>query len=80
MPATSDHQEVRIMPSCIACGTELEAPARAPHTVYVKSLYRIAGQNFCRHHITQAAVPAGLITEVRAGSGPGTGSPREAAV
>ena len=58
------------MPSCIACGTELEAPARAPHTVYVKSLYRIAGQNFCRHH----------ITEVRAGSGPGTGSPREAAV
>ena len=62
------------MSSCIACGTELEPPARAPHTVYVKTLYRIAGQDYCRHHITKAAVAAGLITEVRAGSGPGTGA------
>ena len=40
------------MPSCIACGTELEPPARAPHTVYVNVLYRIAGQDFCppTHH------------------------------
>ena len=31
------------MPSCIACGSELEPPVHTPHTVYVKSLYRIAG-------------------------------------
>ncbi len=60
------------MPSCVACGAELEPPARAPHTVYMKSLYRIAGQDYCRHHIIKAVVAAGLITEVRAG-GPGAG-------
>ena len=38
------------MPSYIACGTELVPPARAPHIVYVKTLYRIAGQGYCRHH------------------------------
>ena len=65
------------MSSCIACGTKLEPPARAPHTVYVKTLYRIAGQDYCRHHITKAEVAAGLITEVRAGAGPGTVTPRE---
>ena len=37
------------MAHCIACGAELEPPVRAPHTVYVKSLYRIAGQDYCRH-------------------------------
>ena len=40
------------MPSCVACGAELEPPVRIPHTVYVRSLYRIAGQDYCRrrHH------------------------------
>ena len=50
-----DHQEVRTMSNCIACGAELEPPIRAPHTVYVKTLYRIAGQDYCRHHIIRAA-------------------------
>ena len=57
------------MPQCIACGAELEPPVRVPHTVYVKSLYRIAGQDYCRHHIIRAAVITGVITEVRAGVG-----------
>ena len=64
------HPEVRTMPSCVACGAELEPPVRTPHTVYVKSLYRIAGQDYCRHHIIRAAAAAGVITEVRAGAGP----------
>ena len=42
------------MPSCVACGAEVEPPVRAPHTVYVKSLYRIGGQDYCRHHILRA--------------------------
>ena len=63
--ATSLITEVRTMASCIACGAELEPPVRAPHTVYVKTLYRIAGQDYCRHHITRAAVAAGLIVEVK---------------
>ena len=50
------------MPSRIACGQELEPPVRVPHTVYVKSLYRIAGQDYCRHHIIRAAV-AGIPRE-----------------
>ncbi len=57
------------MPSCVACGAELEPPVRVPHTVYVKSLYRLGGQDYCRHHIIRAAVAAGVITEVRAGAG-----------
>ena len=58
------------MPNCVACGAELEPPVRTPHTVYVKSLYRIAGQDYCRHHIIRAAAAAGVITEIRAGAGP----------
>ena len=65
------------MPSCSTCGTELAPPARAPHTVYVQVLYRIAGQDYCRHHITKAAVAASLVTEIRAGAGPSAASPRE---
>ena len=61
------HPEVRTMPSCVACGAELEPPVRTPHTVYVKSLYRIAGQDYCRHHIIRAAVVAGVINEVNPG-------------
>ena len=51
------------MPSCVACGAELEPPVRAPHTVYVKTLYRIGGQDYCRHHIVRAAAAAGVITD-----------------
>ena len=58
------------MSQCVARGTELEPPVRAPHTVYVKTLYRIAGQDYCRHHIIRAAVAAGVITEVKPGAGP----------
>ena len=58
------------MPSCVACGAELEPPVRAPHTVYVKTLYRIGGQDYCRHHIIRAAVAAGVIAEVKPGAGP----------
>ena len=58
------------MPRCAFCGAELEPPVRAPHTVYVKTLYRIAGQDYCRHHIIKAAVTAGVIAEVKAGTGP----------
>ena len=65
------------MPQCVACGAELEPPLRTPHTVYVKSLYRIGGQDYCRHHIIRAAVAAGVITEVRAGAGPMVTAPRE---
>ncbi len=46
------------MPCCVACSAELEPPVPAPHTVYVKSLYRIGGQDYCRHHIIRAAVAA----------------------
>ena len=58
------------MPSCVARGAELVPPVRVSHTVYVKSLYPIAGQDYCCHHISRAAVAAGLITEIRAGAGP----------
>ena len=50
------------MPQCVACGAELMPPVHAPHTVYAKSLYRAAGQDYCRHHIIRAA---GFITEVK---------------
>ena len=36
------------MAQCVACGAELEPPVRAPHTVYVKTLYPIGGQDCCR--------------------------------
>ena len=54
----------------VACGAELEPPVRTPHTVYVKTLYRIGGQGYCRHHIIRAAVAAGVIAEVKPGAGP----------
>ncbi|MXZ91790.1 MAG: hypothetical protein F4W95_01015 [Chloroflexi bacterium] len=58
------------MIQCVACGVELEPPVRAPHTVYVKTLYRIGGQDYCRHHIIRAAVVAGVVAEVKPGAGP----------
>ena len=66
----TNHPEVRTMPKCAFCGAELEPPVRVPHTVYVKKLYRVAGQDYCRHHVIRAAVAAGVITEIRAGAGP----------
>ena len=69
------------MLSCVAGGAQLEPPVRAPHTVHVKTLYRIGVQNYCRHHIIRAAVAAGVtggvITWVRAGAGPVVARPRE---
>ena len=66
------------MSKCVAGGAELEPPVRTPHTVYVKSLYRMAGQDYyCRHHIIRAVVAAGVITEVRAGAGPVVAMARE---
>ena len=65
------------MASCVACETELEPPVRAPHTVYVKTLYRIGGQDYCRHRIIRAAVAAGVITEVKSGTGPAMTVPPE---
>ena len=64
------------MPNCIACGAELATPVRTSHTVYMKSLYRIGGQDYCRHHVIRAVMAAGLITEVKAGIGPVTDVPR----
>ena len=58
------------MVQCVACGAELVPPVRVPHTVYVKTLYRIGGQDYCRHHIIRAAVAAGVIAEVKPGAGP----------
>ena len=66
------------MSQCVACGAELEPPVRAPHTVYMKKLYRIGGQDYCRHHIIRAAVVAGVITEVKPGAGPVAVMPRGA--
>ena len=56
------------MPSCVAGGAELEPPVRVPHTVHVKTLYRIGVQDYCRHHIIRAGGGDGVITEVRAGA------------
>ena len=69
--------EVRTMSQCATCGAELKPPVRVPHTVCVKTLYRIAGQDYCRHHIIRAAVAAGVIAEVKAGAGPMVAVPRE---
>ena len=46
--------------------------AARPHThaVYVQTLYRIGGQDYCRHHVIRAAVAAGVIAEVKPGAGP----------
>ena len=41
------HLEVSIMPQCAAWGAQLEPPVRALHVVCVKSLYRIAGRDYC---------------------------------
>ena len=65
------------MPQCVACGAELEPPIRTSHKVYVKSHYRIGGQDYCRHRIIRAVVAAGIITEVRAGAGPVAALTRE---
>ena len=43
----------------------------------MKKIYRVAGQDYCRHHIIRAAVAAGVSTGVRAGAGPVVARPRE---
>ena len=53
--------DARAMPSCVACGVGLEPPVPVAHAVYVNTFYRIAGQDYCRHHIIRAAVVAGII-------------------
>ena len=70
MPATSPITGVRTVPKYVACGAELEPPVRVPHLVYVKSLYRIGGQDYCRHHIIKAAVAGGVIAEIKPSAGP----------
>ena len=45
-------------------------------TPYVKKLYRIAGQDYCRHHIIRAAVAAGVITALKPSAGPVAVIPR----
>ena len=67
---TTDHPEVKNMPTCATCGAQLEPPIRIPHTVYVKSLYRVGSQDYCRHHVIRAAVAAGILPEVRPGADP----------
>ena len=64
-PATPNHLAVRTMLSCVAGGAQLEPPVRVPHTVHVKTPYRIGVQDYCRHHI------------IRAGAGPVVARPRE---
>ena len=58
------------MANCFICQTELAPPVRARHTVYVRKLFLLGGQTYCRHHIIPAAVAAGVISEVKAGAGP----------
>ena len=36
----------------------------------MKTLYRVAGQDYYRHHVIKAAVAAGIIAEVKPGAGP----------
>ena len=56
------------MLGCVAGGAELEPPVRVPHTVYVKSLYRIGGEGYCRHHVIKAppALARGASSDERA--------------
>ena len=56
------------MLSCVAGGAQLEPPVRVPHTVHVKTLYRIGVQDYCHDHIIRAAAAAGVITGVKAGA------------
>ena len=58
------------MASCFICQTELVPPVRARHTVYVRKLFLLGGQTYCRLHIIPDAVAAGVISEVKAGAGP----------
>ena len=53
------------------------ADRRTPHTVYMKKLYRMAGQDYCRHHIVAAAVVAGVIIEIRPSGNPAVAVSRE---
>lgn len=65
------------MPNWIACGAELEPLVCAPHTVYVKNLYRIGGRDRCRHHVIRATVNAGVTSEVKSAASPVAAISRE---
>ena len=54
-----------------SCPAALPAPPnwRRPSAPPTPSLYRIAGQDYCHHHIMKAAVAAGVIAEVKPGAG-----------
>ena len=65
----TNYPDVGTMPKCAACGAELKLPVRTPHTVYVKTLYRVAGQDYCHHHIIRAVVAVSIIAEVNHNDG-----------
>ena len=67
-----NHPEVKACPAALPVKKNWSRPPRAPHTNYVKTLYQLAGQTYCRHHVIKAAVAAGVIREVRAGAGSDT--------
>ena len=52
------------------------ARTHTPHR-YMKKLYRIAGQDYCRHHIVSPAVAAGVIIEIRPSGSPAVAVSRE---
>ena len=52
------------------CQSELAPPVRAHHTVYVTELLLLGGQTYCLHHIIEATVVAGGISEAKTGTGP----------
>ena len=45
-------------------------------TFYLNAVCRIAGQDYCRHHIIKAAVNADVITEIKPGRSSGEQSLR----
>ena len=74
---SANQPEVRTTPTRLARRAELAPPVRAPRTVYVKKVYRVAGQDYCRNHIIRAAVAAGGVAKMKAGAGPVTTVARE---
>ena len=65
------------MPQYAARGAQLEPPVRTLNIVYVKTLYRIVGRDYCLHHVIRAAVAAGITAVVRPGAVPAAPLPRK---
>ena len=61
---------------CLRQGTGTARP-HTPHRLRQDTLYRVAGQDYCRHHIIRAAVADDVITEIRVGTGPAVPMCRE---